>query len=193
MSASTMSSVSLLKPGMGCQVTSARPTECDRNEYQVECGGGEGEAFPGPVAVAHECDVEDDQRNKDCSPGRDSEETEAGADGDELRDESEEVSDAEVDHGKPSPEGAEAVEDKFGVSAMRGGSEADGHFLDNDRHAKCQSHKRQEKTDAEFGARRGVGEHAGAVILPKHDEDARTDQQPEKAGSGEKAAPGAGF
>jgi len=51
----------LLKPGSGCQVTKAWPTECqlgwvmrrDWNEDQVEYGGGEGDALPGPVAVRH--------------------------------------------------------------------------------------------------------------------------------------------
>ena len=41
----------------------------------------------------------------------------------------------EVDHGEPSPEGTEAIEDEFGVAAMRGGAEADGHFLDDAGHA----------------------------------------------------------
>ena len=153
MSARTIRRVSLLKPGSGCQVMNARPTECqlgvgherDGNEDQVECGGGEGDAFPGPIAVTHQGGVEDDQRDEDCDPGTDAEETEAGADGDELGDESEEVADAEVDHGEPSPEGAEAVEDEFGVAAMGGGAEADGHFLDDDGHAEGEGDEGDER------------------------------------------------
>ncbi len=139
--------------------------ERDWNEDQVECGCGEGDAFPGPVAVTHERGVEDYQRDEDRDPGRDAEETEAGADGDELGDESEEVADAEVDHGEPSPEGTEALEDEFGVSAMGGGAEADGHFLDDDGHAEREGDEGEEESDAELGAGGGVGEHAGAVVL----------------------------
>ena len=166
--------------------------EGDGNEDQVECGGGEGDAFPGPVAVTHERGVEDYQRDEDCDPGRDAEETEAGADGDELGDQSEEVADAEVDHGEPSPEGTEAVEDEFGVSAMGGGAEADGHFLDDDGHAEGEDDEGKEESDAEFGAGGGVGEHAGAVVFAQHDEDAGTDEQPQQARFRGKAALGAG-
>ena len=166
--------------------------ERDGNEDQIECGGGESDALPGPIAVTHQGGVEDDERDEDCDPGTDSEETEAGADGDELGDEREEVADAEVDHGEPSPERTEAVEDEFGVAAMGSGAEADGHFLDDDGHAEGEGDEGEEKTDAELGAGSGVGEHAGAVVLSEHDEDAGADEQPQETGIGGKAAPGAG-
>ena len=111
--------------------------------------------------------VEDDERDENRDPGRNSEEAEAGADGDELGDEGEEVADAEIDHGEPSPEGAEALEDEFGVAAMGGGAEADGHFLDDDCHAEGEDDEGEEEADAELGAGGGVGEHAGAVVLAR--------------------------
>src|SRR5580700_7440637 len=164
--------------------------ERDWNEYQVEYGGGESDAFPSPIAMTHERGVKNDESNQDCNPGRHSEKTQAGSDGDELGDESEEVSDAQVDHGKPSPEGTEALEDQFGVSPMSGGAEAHRHLLHDDRHAKRESYERDEEADTKFGASRGVGKHAGAVILAQHDQDAGADQQPQQASSGGKAAPG---
>ncbi len=142
--------------------------------------------------MTHERGVEDHERDEDRGPGRHSEEAEAGADGDELGDQREEVADAEVDHGEPSPEGTEALEDEFGVSAMGGGAEADGHFLDDDCHAKGEGDKWEEEAYAELGAGGGVGEHAGAVVLSQHDEDAGADQQPQQARSRGKAAVGAG-
>ena len=162
--------------------------ERDGNEDQVEERGGEGDAFPGPVAMTHERGVEDDECEEDGEPGRHPKESETGADGDEFGDEGEEVADAEVDHGKPSPEGAEALEDEFGMAAMGGGAEADGHFLDDDGHAEGEGDEGDEKTDAEFGAGGGVGEHAGPVVFAEHDEDAGADEQPEKARFGGEAA-----
>src|ERR1700688_407014 len=101
--------------------------ERDGNKSQIEYRGGESDAFPRPVAMAHESGVEDDECEEDSRPGGHAEEAESGADGDEFGDECEEVANAEVDHGEPSPEGAEALEDEFGVAAMGGCAEADGH------------------------------------------------------------------
>src|SRR5208283_618687 len=152
--------------------------ERDGNENQVECSGGESDAFPGPITVTHQGSVENDEGNEDGHPGADSEETEASADGDEFGDECEKVADAEVDHREPSPERAEAIEDEFGVAAMGRGAEAHGHFLDDDGHAEGEGDEGDEESDTELGAGGGVGEHAGAVILSEHDEDTGADQQP---------------
>src|SRR5579872_2402826 len=161
----------------------------DGNEDQVEGGGGEGDAFPGPVTVAHECGVEDDEGDGDGCPGGDAEKSQASADGDELSDEGEEIADGEVDHGEPSPEGAEALEDEFGVAAVGGGAEADSHFLNDDCHAEGEDDEGKEEADAEPGTSGGVGEHAGAVVLSEHNEDAGTDEEPEQTGfRGESAA-----
>ncbi len=111
---------------------------------------------------------------------------------DEFGDEGEEVADAEVDHREPSPERTEAIEDEFGVAAMGSGAEANGHFLHDDGHAEGEGDKGNEETDTELGAGSGVGEHAGAVILPEHDEDAGADEQPQETGAGRKAGLSAG-
>ena len=75
---------------------------------------------------------------------------------------------------------------------MGGGAEADGHFLDDDGHAKRQGDEGDEEADAELGAGGGVGEHAGAVVLSQHDEDTGTHQQPEQTRVGGEAAMGTG-
>ena len=119
------------------------------------------------------------------------EEAQAGAYGNELGDERQEVPDSQVDHGEPSPERPEAVEDQLGMSAMGGRTQADRHLLDHDRHAKCEEHKRNEKTDAKLRARGGIGKHAGPVILSQHDQHARPNQQPQQSRPGEEATLGA--
>src|SRR5271163_1003825 len=75
---------------------------------------------------------------------------------------------------------------------MGGGAEADGHLLDDDRHAKCQDNKREEEADTEPGTGSGIGKHAGAIILSQHDEDTGADEQPQQASSGGEAALGTG-
>src|ERR1700747_3222140 len=98
--------------------------------------------------MTHEGGVENDERDQDRHPGRHAKKTETRADGDELGDEGEEVAYAEIDHGKPSPEGPEALKDELGVSAMSGGAEAHGHLLDYDRHAECQGDKGNKEANA---------------------------------------------
>ena len=141
----------------------------DGDEYQVEHGGDERDALPRPVAVSHQSDEEHEPCTQDGDGGRDAEESKAGADGDELGDQREEVADHEVDHGEPSPEGAEAVEDEFGVTAVRGGTEAHGHFLHDAGHDEREDHEGEEETNAVAGSGGGVGEHAGAVVFAEHD------------------------
>ena len=115
--------------------------------------------------------------------GRNAEESQAGADGDELGDQGEKVADHEVDHREPSPERTEAVEDEFGVSAMGGGAEAHGHFLNDAGHDEGEDDEGKEEADAVAGSGGGIGQHAGAVVLSEHDEDAGTDEQPEQPGA----------
>src|ERR1700727_637575 len=165
----------------------------DRNEDQVEHGGDERDALPRPVAVGHERDEQDDPRAQHGKDGPHAEESQAGANGDELRYEREKVSDHQIDHREPSPEGAEAIEDEFGVTAVSGGAEAHGHFLDNAGHNKSEDDEWQEEADAETGSGGGIGQHAGAIVFAEHDEDTRTDEQPEQPGAGPEAATGTGF
>ena len=164
----------------------------DGDEYQVEHGGDERDALPGPVAMGHQRDEEDEPCAEDGDGGRDAEESEAGADGDELGDQREEVADHEVDHREPSPEGAEAVEDEFGVTAVGGGAETHGHFLHDAGHEEREDYEGKEEADAVAGSGGGVRQHAGAVVFAEHDEDAGTDEQPEEAGAGPGAVLGAG-
>src|ERR1035437_6752567 len=124
----------------------------DRDEYQVEHGGDEGNALPGPIAMGHQGDEEDDPCTEDGDGRGHAEESQASADGNELGDQSEEVADHEVDHGEPSPEGAEAVEDEFGVTAMRGGAETHGHLLHDAGHDKGEDYEGEEETDAAAGS-----------------------------------------
>jgi hypothetical protein len=58
---------------------------------------------------------------------------------------------------------------------MGGCAQADGHFLDYDGHAEREGDEGEEEADAEPGAGGGVGEHAGAVVLSEHDQDAGAD------------------
>jgi hypothetical protein len=75
---------------------------------------------------------------------------------------------------------------------MGGGAEADGHFLDYDCHAERQGDEGKKEADAEAGAGGGVGEHAGAVVLSEHNQDAGADEQPQEARFRGEAAVGAG-
>ena len=188
-------------PGSGFQVISALPIarpvrmteQSDGHEEQIEQRGDEGDALPGPVAMGHESDEEDDPSAEDGDGGADAEKSEAGADGDELGDQREEVADHEIDHGEPSPEGTEAIEDEFGMTAMSGGAEAHSHFLNDAGHEEGEHDEGQEEADAEARSGSGVGEHAGAIIFAEHDENARTDEQPEEAGARPESALGPGL
>ena len=142
--------------------------------------------------MSHQCNEEDQPRAEDGNGGAHAEVSEAGTDGDELGDEGEEVADHEVDHGKPSPERAEAIEDEFGVASMGGGAETHGHFLNYAGHEEGQHDEGQEEADAEAGAGGGIRQHAGAIVLAEHDEDAGTDEEPEQPGAGPEAALDAG-
>ena len=161
------------------------------NKYEVEHRGRESDALPGPVAVREQSHDQNQQCAQDGDCGRDAEVSEAGADGDELGDQREKVADHEVDHGEPSPEGSEAVEDEFGVSAMSGGAEAHRHFLDDAGHDEGEDDERQEEPDAEARAGRGIRQHAGPVVFAEHDQDAGADEQPQQPGSMPDAGAGA--
>jgi len=44
------------------------------------------------------------------------------------------------------------------------------------------------KSDPELRARGGIGQHAGSVVFAQHDQDARTNQEPQQAQAGKGAA-----
>ncbi len=48
---------------------------------------------------------------------------------------------------------------------------------------KVRTTKGKKESDAEAGAGGGVGQHAGAVVLAEHDEDAGADEQPQEPGA----------
>src|ERR1700736_4960953 len=127
--------------------------KCNRNEHQVECSGGQGDSFPSPITMAHQSRVQDDQRNEDRHPRRNAKETQPRTYGDELSDKSEEVSNGQVDHRKPTPERPEAVEDQFGVSSVSGGTETHSHLLHNNGHAERENDERNKKSDAKLRPR----------------------------------------
>src|ERR1700689_4330763 len=54
------------------------------------------------------------------------------------------------------------------MSAWGGGAEADGHFLDDDCHAKREGDEGEEESDAKSRSGGGVGKHAGAVVFSQH-------------------------
>src|ERR1700689_1403716 len=78
------------------------------------------------------------------------------------------------------------------MSAWGGGAEADGHFLDDDCHAKREGDEGEEESDAKSRSGGGVGKHAGAVVFSQHNEDTGADQQPQQARPGGETALGAG-
>src|SRR5260370_38229338 len=71
---------------------------------------------------------------------------------------------------------------------MGSGTQAYGHLLNYDRHAKREGNEWNRESDGELGASGSVGEDAGAVVLSQHDEHPWPDQQPQEARSGGKAA-----
>src|SRR5438046_1827723 len=131
--------------------------------------------------MGHQGQIQDSQRTQDCSPGRYAKETKTGPHGNELGNESQEIAEAEINHGKPSPEGSEAVKDQLRVAALGHSPQAHRHLLYHDGHYECQHDKGKEKADAKASASHGVGDHAGTVSFSQHDQDSWTNQQPQQA------------
>ena len=140
--------------------------------------------------MRHERDREHQQRGQDRNRRPHAEESEPGADGDELRDQRQKVADHQVDHREPAPERTEAIEDQLGVPAMSGRAQTHGHFLHHASHEECEHHERQEKTDAESRPGRRIRQHAGTIILSKHHQNAGANEQPEQPQPRPESAPG---
>jgi hypothetical protein len=70
--------------------------------------------------VCHERDREHQQRAKDRNRRPHSEKSQAGAYGNKLRDQGQKIAHHQVDHRKPAPKRAEAIENQLSVSAMSG-------------------------------------------------------------------------
>src|ERR1700719_1965619 len=140
------------------------------NENEIEYGEGEQGSFPRPITVHHHGQAQEHKCASDRRPSGHAKKSQARANGDKLGDQSQEIADAQVDHGEPTPERPKAVKDQFRVSAMRGGTETHGHFLYDDGHTKRENDEGDEEPNSKPRARRGVGNHTWAVVLPKHHE-----------------------
>ncbi len=76
------------------------------------------------------------------------------------------------------------------MAAMRRHAEPHRHFLHDERHEEGEQNERDEEADPIGRAGGRVGDHAGAVVLPQHDQHARTGEEPEQP---QRAFGGAGF
>src|SRR5579863_1251009 len=148
------------------------------NKKAVEDGEAERNSFPGPIAASGDGGDDDDERATHGDGGTNSEKAQTSPNADEFRDESEKIAENQITHGEKAPKFSEAIEDQFGVAAMRDGSEAHRHFLDDEAHNKSEHDEGNEEADAVARAVRGVGQHAGGIVLAKKDENSRADQQP---------------
>src|ERR1700719_2075896 len=161
------------------------------NENEIEYGEGEQGSFPRPITVHHHGQAQEHKRASDRRQTGHAKKSQARANGDTLGDQSQEIADAQVDHGEPTPERPKAFKDQFRVSAMRGGTETHGHFLYDDGHAKREDDEGDEEPNSKSRARRCVGNHTRAVILTQHDKNSRSDKQPQQAKPGEETSLGA--
>src|SRR5208283_1044291 len=114
------------------------------------------------------------------SPRGHSKKSQARTDGNKLSDQRQEIADAQVDHGEPTPKWPKAVEDQFRMTAMRSGTETHGHLLYDNGHAKRENDERDEEPNSKPCPGRGIGNHAGAVVLSKHHENSGSDEQPQQ-------------
>ena len=151
------------------------------NKKAVENGEAERDSFPGPIAAGGDGGDDDDERAAYGDRRTHAEKAQAGAYADELRDQSEKISEDQIAHGEKAPEFSEAIEDEFGVAAMSDGAEAHRHFLHDESHHKSEHDERNEKADAVARAVRGIGKHAGSVVLTEENEHSGADQKPQQA------------
>ncbi len=150
------------------------------NEQQVERGQRHQRAFPGRVAPQGQRASHEHHPDRDREPGRQPEIQTARLDGDEFRDQRQHVAEHKVGHREIAPERAETLENEFRVAAMGRDAKPHRHLLHHVGHDEGEQDERDEEADPVGGAGRRVGDHAGAVILAQHDQNARADQQPEQ-------------
>src|SRR5262249_12529435 len=142
-------------------------------------GQSQGDAFPRPVAMSQQCDVKHEHSAADCHYRRNTEKAQSGANGDELGNQGEEISNREIDDGKPSPEGPEAGKNQLSMAAMSSRSDANRHLLDDYSHGKSKDDEWKKESHPEAGAGGGVGDHAGTVVFAEHHQNARAYQEPQ--------------
>jgi hypothetical protein len=148
-----------------------------RNEEQIPHGKRDHDAFPRHVPARAHRERDKKPRSDHGISRRNAEIGRARADRDEFGDEREQVADREIGPREASPRQAEAIDDQFGVSAARRDADAHDHLLDDIRQRERENDERDEEAHAERRARRGVGEHARAVVLAQHHEDAGSGQE----------------
>jgi hypothetical protein len=152
----------------------------DGHEDEIEDRKAEGDALPRPVAPGEHHGDHNEKGPQHGNPGGHAEKAQSRADRDKFGDQSQKVAEDQVSHREKAPETSESGVDQLGMPAFRGGAEPDRHLLDHKRHHECEGDKGQEKADAVSRARLGVGNHAGPIVLPQHDQDAGANEEPEK-------------
>src|SRR5271169_4849701 len=145
------------------------------NENEIEYGDSKQGSFPGPITVHYYGQTQEQERTDDRSPRGHAKKSQACTDGNKLGDQRQEIADAQVNHREPAPERAEAVKDQFRMTAMSGGTETHGHLLYDDCHTKRKNNEGNEESNSKPCARRGVGNHARAIVLSKHHENSGSD------------------
>ena len=154
--------------------------QSDGDKDQVEKCSRQCKPLPCPVAMGHQGQIEDTQGHQDRSPGWDAKETKTSPYRDELGNESQEIAQSKVNHRKPAPERPKTIKDQLSMAALGNSSQAHGHLLHHNGHHEGQNDKRKEEPDAIARAGCCVGNHAGAVVFPQHDQNSRTNEQPQK-------------
>src|ERR1700693_654403 len=155
------------------------------NENEIEYSEGEQSSFPRPIPVHHHGQAQEYECASDRRPRGHTEKSQACPDGYKLGDQRQEITDAQVDHGEPAPKWPKAVKDQFRVAAVSGGTQTHGHFLYDDSHATGEHDEGNEEPNPKPRARRGIGNHAWAVVLSQHHENSGSDEQPQKTEPGE--------
>ena len=151
-----------------------------RNKKSIEDGQAQSDSFPGPIAARGDRGRHDQQRPSHGDRRTNTEEAQPRAHPDELRDQRQEISQDQIAHGEESPKFAEAIEDQFGVSAVRDGAQSHRHFLHHESHDKRKHHKRYEESNSEARTIRRVRKHAGRIVLAQKHQHARSHQQPQQ-------------
>src|SRR5437588_3637067 len=90
--------------------------KCDGNENEIEGGSSQCDAFPSPIAMRHECQIQNGESAENRGPWRHAKKSKAGANGDKFCDERQEIADSEIDHREPAPERPKSEKNQFGRS-----------------------------------------------------------------------------
>ena len=168
-----------------CRVEQRRPARMGEqgggDEQQIEQGERHQRPLPGRVTPERERGQNQRDTDRDREPRGHAEIEPAGLDRDEFGDQGQKIAEHQIGHREIAPERAETLKNQFGMAAMRHCPEAHRHFLHDEGHDEGEQDERDEEADPVGRPRRRVGDHAGAVILAQHDQNARPGEQPEQA------------